>query len=80
MEIMNTLAMGYHTAKGVLRVMRPSRLRFKKDDYLVRLHVERIIGGGRTIEDVPNIGNLREVVQQEVNRILKEAEEKKGQE
>lgn len=60
--------------------MRPSRLRFKKDDYLVRLHVERIIGGGRTIEDVPNIGNLREVVQQEVNRILKEAEEKKGQE
>ena len=72
--------MGYHTAKGVLGVMRPSRLRFKKDDYLVRLHVERIIGGGRTIEDVPNIGNLREVVQQEVNRILKEAEEKKGQE
>lgn len=60
--------------------MRPSRLRFKKDDYLVRLHVERIIGGGRTIEDVPNIGNLREVVQQEVNRILKGAEEKKGQE
>lgn len=60
--------------------MRPRRLRFKKDDYLVRLHVERIIGGGRTIEDIPKIGNLREVVQQEVNRILKEAEEKKGQE
>ena len=59
--------------------MRLSRLRFKSTDYLVRLHVERIIGGGRTIEDVPNIGNLREVVQQEVNRILKEAEEKKGQ-
>ena len=71
--------MGYHTAKGVLRVMRPSRLRFKPTDFLVRLHVERIIGGGRKIEDVPNIGNLREVVQQEVNRILKEAEEKKGQ-
>lgn len=59
--------------------MRPSRLRFKPTDFLVRLHVERIIGGGRTIEDVPNIGNLREVVQQEVIRILKEAEEKKGQ-
>ena len=44
--------------------MRPSRLRFKPTDFLVRLHVERIIGGGRTIEDVPNIGNLREVVQQ----------------
>lgn len=60
--------------------MRPSRLRFKPTDFLVRLHVERIIGGGRTIEDVPNIGNLREVVQQEVTRILKEAEKKKGQE
>lgn len=60
--------------------MRPSRLRFKPTDFLVRLHVKRIIGGGRTIEDVPNIGNLREVVQQEVDRILKEAEEKKGQE
>ena len=74
MEILNTIA------KGVLRVMRLSRLRFKPTDFLVRLHVKRIIGGGRTIEDVPNIGNLREVVQQEVNRILKEAEEKKGQE
>ena len=72
--------MGYHTAKGVLKVMRPSRLRFKPTDFLVRLHVERIIGGGRTIENIPKIGNLREVVQQEVNRILKEAEEKKGQE
>ena len=60
--------------------MRPSRLRFKPTDFLVKLYVERIIGGGRTIEDVHNIGNLREVVQQEVNRILKEAEEKKGQE
>lgn len=76
--------MGYHTAKGVLRVMRPSRLRFKPTDFLVKLHVERIIGNKLTVDDipriVPNIGNLREVVQQEVNRILKEAEEKKGQE
>jgi len=64
--------------------MRPSRLRFKPTDFLVKLHVERIIGNKLTVDDipriVPNIGNLREVVQQEVNRILKEAEEKKGQE
>ena len=76
--------MGYHTAKGVLKVMRPSRLRFKPTDFLVKLHVERIIGNKLTVDDipriVPNIGNLREVVKQEVNRILKEAEEKKGQE
>ena len=60
--------------------MRPSRLRFKPTDFLVRLHVERIIGGRRTIEDVPNIGNLREVVQQEVDKILKEAEERREKE
>lgn len=64
--------------------MRPSRLRFKPTDFLVKLYVERIIGNKLTVDDipriVPNIGNLREVVQQEVNRILKEAEEKKGQE
>ena len=76
--------MGYHTAKGVLKVMRPSRLRFKPTDFLVKLHVERIIGNKLTVDDipriVPNIGNLREVVKQEVDKILKEAEEKKGQE
>ena len=64
--------------------MRPSRLRFKPTDFLVKLYVERIIGNKLTVDDipriVPNIGNLREVVQQEVDRILKEAEEKKGQE
>ena len=84
MEILNTIAMGYHTAKGVLKVMRPSRLRFKPTDFLVKLHVERIIGNKLTVDDipriVPNIGNLREVVKQEVDKILKEAEEKKGQE
>ena len=64
--------------------MRPSRLRFKPTDFLVKLYVERIIGNKLTVDDipriVPNIGNLREVVQQEVDKILKEAEEKKGQE
>ena len=64
--------------------MRPSRLRFKPTNFLVKLHVERIIGNKLTVDDipriVPNIGNLREVVKQEVDKILKEAEEKKGQE
>ena len=56
--------------------MRPSRLRFKKDDYLVQLYVRQIITKAKTINDVPNIGNLRVVVQGEVDRIEKEYEER----
>lgn len=56
--------------------MRPSRLRFKKDDYLVQLYVRQIITKAKTLNDVPNIGNLRVVVQGEVDRIEKEYEER----
>lgn len=56
--------------------MRPSRLRFKKDDYLVQLFVRQIITKDKTIEDVLHIGNLRAVVQGEVDRIEKEYEER----
>nr|DAI19594.1 MAG TPA: hypothetical protein [Caudoviricetes sp.] len=56
--------------------MRPSRLRFKKDDYLVQLYVRQIITKAKTISGVPNIGNLRVVVQGEVDRIEKEYEER----
>lgn len=62
--------------KGVLKVMRPSRLRYKKDDYLVQLFVRQIITKDKTIEDVPHIGNLRTVVQGEVDRIEKEYKER----
>ena len=47
----------YHTTKGVLKVMRPSRLKFKKDDYLVQLFVRQIITKDKTIEDVLHIGS-----------------------
>lgn len=57
--------------------MRPSRSRFKKDDYLVQLFVRQIITKDKTIEDVPHIGNLRAVVQGEVDRIEKEYEERR---
>lgn len=57
--------------------MRPSRLRFKKDDYLVQLFVRQIITKDKTIEDVLHIGNLRAVVQGEVDRIEKEYEERR---
>lgn len=57
--------------------MRPSRLRLKKDDYLVQLFVRQIITKDKTIEDVLHIGNLRAVVQGEVDRIEKEYEERR---
>ena len=57
--------------------MRPSRLRYKKDDYLVQLFVRQIITKDKTIEDVLHIGNLRAVVQGEVDRIEKEYEERR---
>lgn len=62
--------------KGVLKVIRPSRLRFKKSDYLVQLYVRQLITKVKTINEVPNLGNLREVVQSEVDRIEKEYEER----
>jgi hypothetical protein len=66
----------FKVAKGVLKVIRPSRLRFKKNDYLTQLYVRQIITKAKTINDVPNLGNLREVVQEEVDRIEKEYEER----
>lgn len=57
--------------------MRPSRLKFKKDDYLVQLFVRQIITKDKTIEDVLHIGSLRAVVQGEVDRIEKEYEERR---
>lgn len=66
----------FKVAKGVLKVIRPSRLRFKKNDYLTQLYVRQIITKVKTINDVPNIGNLRVVVQEEVDRIEKEYEER----
>ena len=72
MNIMETLKV----TKGVLKVIRPSRLRFKKNDYLTQLYVRQIITKAKTIDDVPNLGNLREVVQSEVDRIEKEYEER----
>lgn len=66
----------FKVAKGVLKVIRPSRLRFKKNDYLTQLYVRQIITKAKTIDDVLNLGNLREVVQEEVDRIEKEYEER----
>ena len=68
--------MMYYTAKGVLKVMKPSRLRFKKEDQFVKMYVRQLLRKAKTLEDVPHIGNLRDVVNAEVERIEREYEEK----
>ena len=68
--------MMYYTAKGVLKVMKPSRLRFKKEDQFVKMYVRQLLRKAKTLEDVPHIGNLKDVVKAEVDRIEREYEEK----
>ena len=49
---------------------------YKTDDFLVEMYVGLVVTGKKTIEQVPNYGNLRTVVQGEVDRINREWEEK----
>ena len=56
--------------------MKPSRLRFKKEDQFVKMYVRQLLRKARTLEDVPHIGNLIDVVRTEVERIEREHEEK----
>lgn len=56
--------------------MKPSRLRFKKEDQFVKMYVRQLLRKAKTLEDVPHIGNLIDVVRTEVERIERESEEK----
>lgn len=56
--------------------MKPSRLRFKKEDQFVKMYVRQLLRKAKILEDVPHIGNLRDVVKAEVERIEREYEEK----
>ena len=49
---------------------------YKTNDFLVEMYVGLLVTGKKTIEQVPNYGNLRAVVQGEVDRINHEWEEK----
>lgn len=48
---------------------------FKPTDFLVETHMRLVVTGRETLEQVPNYGNLREVVKAEVDRINREWEE-----
>lgn len=49
---------------------------YKTTDFLVEMYVGLLVTGKKTIEQVPNYGNLRTVVQGEVDRIIHEWQEK----
>nr|DAE91664.1 MAG TPA: hypothetical protein [Caudoviricetes sp.] len=77
MNITEKVITMYHTLKGVVKV----RINFKNkvyktNDFLVEMYVGLLVTGKKTIEQVPNYGNLRVVVQSEVDRINREWEEK----
>ncbi|PMC48298.1 hypothetical protein CJ217_04225 [Streptococcus sp. UMB1385] len=51
------------------------RAKFKQDDYLVQTHMRMVITEVETLEQVPNFGNLREMVRLAVEEFMrKEAE------
>ena len=76
MKIMEKVATLYHTARGLIKMKFSfKRAKFKQDDYLVQTHMRMIITEVETLEQVPNFGNLREMVRLAVEEFKrKEAE------
>ena len=76
MTITEKIATLYHTARGLIKMKFSfKRAKFKQDDYLVQTHMRMIITEVETLEQVPNFGNLREMVRLAVEEFKrKEAE------
>ena len=76
MTITEKIATIYHTARGIIKMkFSVKRAKFKQDDYLVQTHMRMIITEVETLEQVPNFGNLREMVRLAVEEFKrKEAE------
>lgn len=63
MTITEKIATMYHTARGLIKMKFSfKRAKFKQDDYLVQTHMRMVITEVETLEQVPNFGNLREMV------------------
>lgn len=63
MTITEKVATLYHTARGLIKMKFSfKRAKFKQDDYLVQTHMRMVITEVETLEQVPNFGNLREMV------------------
>ena len=76
MTITEKIATIYHTARGIIKMkFRVKHAKFKQDDYLVQTHMRMVITEVETLEQVPNFGNLREMVKLAVEEFKrKEAE------
>ena len=76
MRITEKIATIYHTARGIIKMKFSfKRAKFKQDDYLVQTHMRMVITEVETLEQVPNFGNLREMVRLAVEEFKrKEAE------
>lgn len=76
MTITEKIATMYHTARGIIKMKFSfKRAKFKQNDYLVQTHMRMIITEVETLEQVPNFGNLREMVRLAVEEFKrKEAE------
>ena len=76
MKITEKIATIYHTTRGLIKMKFSfKRAKFKQDDYLVQTHMRMVITEVETLEQVPNFGNLREMVRLAVDEFKqKEAE------
>ena len=63
MTITEKVATIYHTARGLIKMKFSFKhAKFKQNDYLVQTHMRMVITEVETLEQVPNFGNLREMV------------------
>lgn len=76
MKIAEKIATIYHTTRGLIKMKFSFKhAKFKQDDYLVQTHMRMVITEVETLEQVPNFGNLREMVRLAVDEFKrKEAE------
>ena len=76
MTITEKVATIYHTARGIIKMkFSLKNMKFKPNDYLVQTHKRLVITEAETLEQVPNFGNLREMVKLAVEEFKrKEAE------
>lgn len=76
MTITEKIATIYHTARGIIKMkFSVKHAKFKQNDYLVQTHMRMVITEIETLEQVPNFGNLREMVRLAVEEFKrKEAE------
>ena len=79
MTITEKVATLYHTARGLIKMKFSfKRAKFKQDDYLVQTHMRMVITEVETLEQVPNFGNLREMVKLAVEEFKKKEAELKA--